>query len=247
MPEAPPPSTVIRPATPCWYVRGPRDRASGLAPVTCFRGDAHPDGVTVPADADRGDASELWSVTLDSAGRPLVSVRSVPESQVWFVLLAAGAGDTGEGDEAVDEIDLVAFESDDMPAGTVITDTTFRTLPVANEAQVAAIRWDRSSATVDQLYVLPERRRQRLGTLLVYAASAVHQANGWPGALRADGRRTRVGDRLVGSLPYPQRIDAWTQVSPPMDPTDPTDPTDASDATAPTDEGGARPVRRAPR
>jgi len=209
-------SDAIRPATPCWYVRGATDPATGLTAVTCYRGDAHPDGATVAADADRAGATALWTLAPAADGRPVLHVAADPDLSggVWFVT-PDHADDPDAGDDAVD---LVAFDAPDVPAGTIVTAAAFRALPVANEAQVGAIRWSRTTATIDQLYVLPERRRRRVGTLLVYAASALHQASGWPGALNADGRRTRLGERLVGSMPHPQRIRPWTVEMPPMDP-----------------------------
>jgi hypothetical protein len=38
----------------------------------------------------------------------------------------------------------------------------------------------------------------QLATLLRSSASAFHQPNGWPGALRSDGRRTDLGERSIG-------------------------------------------------
>jgi GNAT superfamily N-acetyltransferase len=199
----------IRAARPSWYVRGATHAASGRTEVTCFRGDEHPDGATVAASADRGDAQVLWRCTTDAEGRPVVRLGAHPRglAGVWFVLVE-------EDDE---RLDLVAFEGPDVEPGTVISAERFEHLTVANEEQLGAIRWSRRTATIDQVYVLAARRRQGIGTLLVYAASAVHQSSGWPGALHADGRRTLLGDRLIGGLPHPDRVAPLTHRAAPMD------------------------------
>jgi len=200
----------LRPSTPCWYVRGATWPSSGLTAVTCWRSDAHPDGSTVPAGLARtADAEELWSLDVDEDARPRLRVAADPQlaGGLWFVALV----------EEGDDVDLIAFDTPDLPAGTIVSEAAFRSSAVANEAQVGAIRWSRTTATIDQIYVLPQRRRRRIGTVLVYAASALHQASGWPGALQADGRRTRLGEQLVGSLPGARRVAPWSIESPPMD------------------------------
>ena len=211
----------IRPPTACWYVRGPVHPVTGLAAVTCQRGGVHADGTTVAPDADLGGAVELWRAEPDRDGRPVVRAAGAADGGtggIWYVLV-----EDLEAEASDDAVDLIAFATADVTAGTVITADGFAALPVASEEQVGAIRWSRRTATIDQVYVLPERRRRQLGTLLVYAASAVHQSAGWPGALHADGRRTLLGDRLAGALPHPQRVADLTHRAAPMDATDATD------------------------
>ncbi len=208
-------AATIRPPVPCWYVRGAVHPTSGVACVTCWRGAGHPDGATVPSDVDTGDAVELWRCEPDAAGRPVVRVAGAPDGAaagVWFVLV-----EDLDGDGPDDAVDLIAFTTPDVASGTVIGAAAFAALAVASEEQLGAIRWSPVTAVIEQVYVLPERRRRRLGTLLVYAASAVHQARGWPGALHADGRRTVLGDRLAAELPHPQRVSDLTHRAAPMD------------------------------
>jgi hypothetical protein len=68
------------------------------------------------------------------------------------------------------------------------------------------------------VYVTPDLRRSQLATKLVYAASAYHQFQGWPGRLHSDGRRTKLWDRFTAGLRHPSRIAPWTGYSRPMDP-----------------------------
>ena len=56
-----------------------------------------------------------------------------------------------------------------------------------------------------------------LGTVMIYSASAFHQAHGWAGVLHGDGRRTYVGDKFVAGLRHPQRYAPLVETQPPMD------------------------------
>jgi hypothetical protein len=56
-----------------------------------------------------------------------------------------------------------------------------------------------------------------LGTVLIYAAEALHQAQGWPGHLHGDGRRTDLGSRFAAGVRHPQRVAPLTDLMPDMD------------------------------
>jgi GNAT superfamily N-acetyltransferase len=99
----------------------------------------------------------------------------------------------------------------------VISNMTFASVGAAADPQAGAVRWYPSSGVVHQVYVSEEWRRHRLGTALLYTADAFHHANGWPGALRSDGRRTDIGERFVAGLRHPHRIRPRDTVMPPMD------------------------------
>jgi len=113
---------------------------------------------------------------------------------------------------------LVAFATDDLPAGTVVSDPVFFHMPVRSDEQVAAIRWWHDEAVVDQVYVAEPMRRRHVGTVAIYAASAFHQFHGWPGRLHSDGRRTVLGEALVAGLRHPDRIAELGTLLSPMDP-----------------------------
>jgi hypothetical protein len=53
---------------------------------------------------------------------------------------------------------------------------------------------------------------------LLYTASAFHQAQGWPGKLHGDGRRTALGQALLGGIRHAHRASPLTETMPPMDP-----------------------------
>lgn len=53
---------------------------------------------------------------------------------------------------------------------------------------------------------------------LLCTAGTVHHARRWPGAIRANGRRTAMGQDFVSNIPFAVRIAPHTELSPPMDP-----------------------------
>ena len=112
----------------------------------------------------------------------------------------------------------MAFATDHRAPGTVITEHEFLPLAVRSDAQVGAIRWWSDEACVEQVYVTRELRRARLATKIIYAASAFHQAHGWPGRLHSDDRRTELGQQLVVGLRHANRITPWGRRMAPMDP-----------------------------
>jgi hypothetical protein len=113
---------------------------------------------------------------------------------------------------------LVAYAGEDFPAGTVIGAKEYATVHVSSEDQAGAVRWIRDRGLVHQIFVGAKWRRRHLGTLLLYVASAFHQANGWPGKLYGDGRRTEMGESFVSTLGHQHRIAPLSEVMPPMDP-----------------------------
>jgi GNAT superfamily N-acetyltransferase len=209
------PRSAADPATNSWYVRDRYDEQRKRWVVRAFRGPRYPDGVVVDDEMPDLDGAEpLWMAAGDPKGRTLVTVsqRVLPlPPPVWFVELSDVA-------DRPDEAQVLAFASEHLPAGTVIDRFAFTAVGVRNDEQVAAVKWCPSTGVVLAVYVDPQQRRQQLATLVLYAASAVHQSHGWPGALRSDGRRTDLGERFVTGLAHPQRIAPWQERAAPMDP-----------------------------
>ena len=185
----------------------------------CYFDDRFPDGHVVAPDDDPGDLTgvlEIWHTDLDDAGRLVVTVDdwAAPGApDCWYVAIESPA-------ERGPTASLVAFATEHFAPGTVIPDHEFFGLPVRNDAQVAALRWYRDEAVVEQVFVAPALRRHHMATKIIYAASAFHQASGWPGRLRSDGRRTDLGEQLVAGLRHADRIAPWEHRMAPMDPTD---------------------------
>lgn len=201
-------NTPDSPRTATWYARR-STLASGLHLVSAYRGDEFGDGETI-----YGGDPALWSTEPSAEGilRITVSPASVPEAPAtWFV-------NVDEPRALPPAANLVAYATDAFPAGTVINKFQFGSLGIASEEQAGAIRWLRGDGRVHQVFVAEKWRRHQLGTLLIYAASAFHQANGWPAKLHGDGNRTAMGERFVESIPHPDRIAPLTRQMPPMDP-----------------------------
>lgn len=207
------PADVPPTGTSAWYVRS-EALTFGRWRVRCHVDDRHPDGEVV---ADPGPLDEtflLWDADLDGQGRPVLSVNPAVAPgapAMWFVHL-------DERDADPPATALVAFATDDLPAGTVVSDPVFFHMPVRSDEQVAAIRWWHDEAVVDQVYVAEPMRRRHVGTVAIYAASAFHQFHGWPGRLHSDGRRTVLGEALVAGLRHPDRIAELGTLLSPMDP-----------------------------
>jgi GNAT superfamily N-acetyltransferase len=200
--------------TNLWYVRDRYDDARGRWVVRAFRGSRHPDALILEDDLPDLDGAEpAWMVAGDAQGRScvVISQRILPSPpSVWFV-------EVQDRPDRPDEAQLVAFMTDHRPAGTVIDRFEFATMGVGNHEQVGAVKWRPSDGVVVEVFVQPSHRRQRLATLLLGAADAIHQSYGWPGAIRSDGRRTELGEELVVGVAHPKRVAPWTEQADPMD------------------------------
>ncbi len=198
-----------------WY-RRISQLPGGRWRVDCYENGDHADGSTQSSDvvAEPPIDDLLWSATTDDQQRSHVTVspRGAPTSpSAWFVAIRGSESDRPR-------MTLVAFASDHLADGTIVSDAAFVTMPVKSESQAAAIRWWADTAVVDEIYVQAEHRRTHLGSKLIYTASGYHQHQGWPDRLHSDGRRTDLGQRFVVGLRHPDRIAAWKDRAAPMDP-----------------------------
>lgn len=186
---------------------------SGLRLITGVEGDEHPDG-TLVTDADPAGLPWVWRTAPADRGllRVEVPADAAPESPpMWFVQLSEAKADRPAEH-------LVGFPTDDFAPGTIVTRYTFATAGVHNDRQAGAVRWYRDLALVHQIFVARDWRRRNVGTMLLHVADAWHQANGWPGHLHSDGRRTDLGQQFITGVRHPQRFAPLTETMPPMDP-----------------------------
>lgn len=199
-----------------WY-RRERHVDGRLWQARCYFDDRFDDGHIVAPDLDPGDltgALEIWRTTVDDAGHLVITVNdwAAPGApDLWYVSILRPRLERPTAS-------LVAYSTGHFAPGTVIKDTEFFPLAVRSDEQVAAIRWWNDEACVEQVYVAQDLRRHHAATKIIYAASAFHQAHGWDGRLRSDGRRTDLGEQLVVGLRHAERIAPWTNHMAPMDP-----------------------------
>lgn len=175
--------------------------------------DAHPDGVVVDEPGDTSGMFTLWTADVDDDGHAVLWVNPLANpgtAACWFVVLE-------DRQAAEPTASLVAFATDHVPIGTVITDPEFFHLPVANRDQVAAVRWWTRSGAVDQIYVAEQWRGRDQARELIYHASAYHQHRGWPGRMHIDGRRTKAGQQALGERRHPTRIAPLEKLLAPLD------------------------------
>jgi hypothetical protein len=202
-----------------WYRRG-RSIGEGLVDVSSHLNDLHADGQAVDEADEPSDVDKVWHATESAVGIMNVSIepRAIPGAPaVWFVFVPEPKAEPAAANLVAYRIDALPPELT-MPAGTVVSANRFPVLGVPNDAQLAAIRWYPRDGLIHQVFVRQDARRMSLGTVMIYAASAFHQANSWPGRLHGDGRRTDLGDKFVAGLRHPQRYAPLTEVQPPMDP-----------------------------
>lgn len=207
------------------YVRDGR-LESGLLAVEARMRDAGTDGEVldgdlVPGAAEAARAGEMvWRVEQDGPSpRIVVPEHRAPQAPpVWFVHV-------DEPRASPASTNLVAFLADPSTgttdAGTVLSRFRFGSLGVRNDLQLGAIRWHRAGprpGLVHQIFVAEDWRRRNVGTVLLHAADAWHQANAWPGHLHGDGRRTTLGERFLATLQHPARFTRLEKTMPPMDP-----------------------------
>lgn len=212
---------------PIWYVASPgRPTDPGTEQLRGYAGDRCPDGAILNlADVDIADlaAADLLLTVTYVADRQQVTRIEVTDQAapgapgLWYVVQP-------EPSAVPPAINLVAFGSGRVnngrrPDGTVVDLVDFAALGIPSAAQVAALRWWPGTGQIHQIYVAPRRRRERVGTKLVYAAAGYRAAHGWP-ALRSDGARTDLGEAWLAVAPAPwrHRIGVRTESAPPMTP-----------------------------
>lgn len=198
-----------------WYGRTPTGSTVGL---TAFTSPEFPDGHVVDTpgvEPGRLDgAVELWRAEYDPATRLLTWADPMAGSPVlWFVASAEPSADPPAQT-------IVAFATDDLPAGRVIGDEGFAAVGRSESEQVGAIRWWSASGQIHQIYVQPQWRRQGIGTALLHVASAQQVALGTGTRLWAGGERTDLGETLAEAKPYGHRVAKRTAVVAPMTPAD---------------------------
>ncbi|MEQ1734991.1 MAG: GNAT family N-acetyltransferase [Rhodoglobus sp.] len=189
---------------------------SDLYRVTAYVDSSHDDGEVVEvAEPDSlADVPQLWHTDASDHGMIGITIAdsATPGAPaLWFV-------NVDEPKSSPRATNLVAFPTDHFPPGTVVDRYAFGPLGLDNDRQAGAIRWYRETGVIHQIFVAEAWRRKQVGTVLLYAASAFHQANGWAGRLQADGRRTELGERLATSLKHRARVAPLSETMPPMDP-----------------------------
>ncbi len=188
--------------------------SSGLWRVAAFGDETVADGTIVDGGIEP-DQEAAWRVEEASPGLAHITIGRyllAEQPALWFVWV-----DEPKADPA--GTNLVAFGGDRFAPGTVISRYAFATAGVPNGEQAGAVRWYPRDGLVHQIFVAPQWRRRFVASTLLYTADAFHQAQGWPGKLHADGRRTALGQLFAAGLRHPNRARALTEEMPAMDPT----------------------------
>lgn len=198
--------------TPAWYIRDARLPGRRWQ-VRCIVSDLHEDAEVLEGPIDDGGGFLHSAASLDEDGRLRVALNPIlvgGATSMWFVEIEEFAGPRPA-------ISLVGFDNDLRAPGTIISNAEFFSMPLQSHEQAAAVRWY-LDGTVDQVFVAPAWRRRGIGSAVLFTADCYHQARGFRGALRSDGRRTAMGETLVAALQFPERIPPLDEVIRPMDP-----------------------------
>ena len=180
--------------------------------------DRHPDGhrvELVAAAAEREVGVDAMGVATYGADREVTGLRLGPRGApagpaVWFA-------EYRETNSTPPAVSLMAFAGHGVRAGTLVDPAGLAELPVVTDDQLAAVRWYPGTGEVDQIYVRPDRRRQRLGNAMIGAAATLSYARGWP-RLWSDGQRTDLGERFRNASSWQHRTTDLTHLAPPMTP-----------------------------
>lgn len=202
----------MKPTSAVWYRRESK-QPSGLWTVAAYQSDDHADGAEIDASAPEPTTPWLWRTHEPEHGLLAVDLAPALQNQappLWYV-------NVDEPSAHPPATNLVAFPTDHHAPGTIVSRYAFATMGVNNNLQAGAVRWYRTGI-VHQIFVAQEWRRKFVASTLLYTASAFHQANGWLGYLRSDGRRTDLGTVFAAGTQYPQRFAPLERTMPPMDP-----------------------------
>lgn len=198
-----------------WYARAQATPpAAGEGTLTAYTTDEFPDGAVVdasdvPKDLER---APLWRARYSLASGRLLEVATARgAASLWYVEIPEAHAEPAA-------VNLVAFDTADIAPGAVIDNDTFQPLEVRSDQQVGAIRWWPGTGQIHQVYVDPRRRREGIGTALIYAASAHLKASGSDRKIWAGGYRTDLGEALAHGLVHPQRVEPRVAVAPAMTP-----------------------------
>jgi GNAT superfamily N-acetyltransferase len=193
--------------TSMWYQRTGGSRGAWTA--TARMSEEHGDGEIV--ESTTSAAPVLWTTSESGSGVLHIDIPSVDGPPLWFVHI-------DEPRSTPRATNIVAFTAEVLPPGTVVDQYGYATLGVPSDQQVGALRWHPENGLVHQIFVAPDWRRHRVGSMLLYAADAFHHFRGWPGRLHGDGNRTELGEQFLAAQRHPERIAPRTRVMPPMDP-----------------------------
>ncbi len=208
-----------RPGPPfhVWYARRPAGPADEFT-LTAIEGDRYPDRSVV------GDANES-----ESFGRVLYRARY---RDGWMIKVTVDASlvpvapplwyvEVGEPDAEPPAMTLVAFATDHIPDGTVVSAPALDEFALGPTSQIGALRWWVDTGQVHQIYVAPQARRRGVGTKLTLAGAAYCRGPGWP-SLWGSGEITDLGEAWIGQAVWRGRVDQRSRLMPPMTPSEET-------------------------
>lgn len=116
-------------------------------------------------------------------------------------------------------INVIAFDGHGVPPGSLLRGDDLGDPEVTGADQLGAVRWSPGTGLVDQVYVQPAARRQRLASALVAVVAALAGARqgSWP---TGDSHRTDLGETWRNAQSWAAVAPERTHRPPPMTPGD---------------------------
>ena len=196
-----------------------RDREGRRRRLLLVASSRHPDGVRVvlsDEDVEALDDPVVGEAVLHGGEVSHLHVSSTFASRtppVWFVELVP--------DGAPGVRDLLAFTGAGHAPGELVAADRLAAGTVSSADQLGAVRWWPGTGEVDQVYVQPSWRRRHLGSLLLAALACLVVARDEP-RLWGDGERTELGEALLSSRSWRDRVAPLQHLAPPTTPGGPT-------------------------
>jgi hypothetical protein len=184
----------------------------GWNAVESFATDEHPHPSTIESNVRPTGADPFSRVSLNGQHLTVhVDHAHLPKApSLWYLLI--NYNDMIGGVAA-----LMAFADKRFTDGTVLDADQFRLTGKTAADQVAAIKWRRSDATIEQIYVANEFRRRGLAVKLINVADALVVASRTDGYLNGGGHLTDDGAALASQWNHSARLSQRVGSYSPMD------------------------------
>ena len=194
-----------------WFWRsGPLK--DGWYAVESYPTDEHPKPSTIESDVRPTDAEEFSSVSLSGDHLKVwVDHGHLPKApDLWYLLIHYNESFGGVSA-------LMAFADGRFPDGTVLDADQFRATGKSAADQIGAIKWRRSDATIEQIYVSADYRRQGISIKMINVADALVVSRGTNGYLNGGGHLTDDGAALASRWKHSVRLNERVGSYSPMD------------------------------
>lgn len=194
-----------------WFWRSDPIR-EGWDAVESFSTDEYPKPSTIESEI-RPTGSEPFS-SVNGSGEYLVAQVDhghLPKApNLWYLLLNYNEASGGVSA-------LMAFADQRFPEGTILDADQFRSCGKSAADQIAAIKWRRADATIEQIYVSEPFRRRGVAIKLINVADVLVVSSRTNAYLNGGGHLTDDGAALASRWTHSVRLTERVGYYSPMD------------------------------